>query len=454
MPTIAQLPQTSLITSADEVPLSQSGITRATTLGALLAGTQPAIMAPSGTLLGRVSLGAGSPESITVGAGLTLTNASLTASAAPITSLPTVGTIAASDLVGISQGGADHSIAYSNFLNGQTIDLAQPALAASDSDSFWVAQGSSTMLRQSFSAMWNWIAAKLPVYKKPVVEISTNTTLDGTVHNGRILICSAPVTLTPAFINMGSGFTCEVVNLSSGAVTLGSGIVTSTGGSLLPAGQAARLMAATYSAGNVIFAAISGAAVLVAPGQVTGLAAGATTQTSIALTWSAPGGGAASSYTVQYRISGTTTWTSASASVTTTAFTVTGLTAATAYDFEVFAVDAAGAGTASAVLTASTSAPALVTSITWNLAPSGPYTHASGSIGVNVHVSPSTGTVQFGFSVSATVPPTSWTAGMFVNSDLWAAYVPTPATAGTYYAWAEGTDGSAPTVYPTPFVVS
>jgi hypothetical protein len=454
MPTIPQLPQTSSITAADEVPLSQSGVTRATTVGALLAGTQPAIMAPSGVLLGRVSLGAGGPEPITVGAGLTLANASLAATATPITSLPTVGTIAAGDLVGISQGGADHNIAYSNFLNGQTIDLAQPALAASDSDSFWVAQGSSTMLRQSFSALWNWIAAKMPAYKRPVVEISANTTLDGTVHNGRLLVCSASVTLTPAFINMGSGFICDVVNLSGGAVTLGTGIVTSTGSSTLPVGQAARLMAATYSAGNVIFAAVSGVTTLAAPGQVTGLAVGTATQTSIALTWSVPGGGAPSSYTVQSRLSGTTTWTTASTSVIATAFTVTGLAAATAYDFEVFAVNAAGTGAASAVHTASTSAPALVTSITWNLAPSGPYTHASGSIGVNAHVNPSNATVQFGFSTSATVPPTSWTAGMFVTSDIWAAYVPTPATAGSYYAWVEGTDGSAPTVYPTSFLVN
>ena len=41
-----------------------------------------------------------------------------------------------------------------------------------------------------------------------------------------------------------------------------------------------------------------------------------------------------------------------------------------------------------------------------------------------------------------------------VNTDFWGQYVPTPASAGTYYAWAEGTDGSAPTVYPTSFTVT
>ena len=42
----------------------------------------------------------------------------------------------------------------------------------------------------------------------------------------------------------------------------------------------------------------------------------------------------------------------------------------------------------------------------------------------------------------------------YVNTDLWGAYVSTPASAGTWYAWVEGTDGSTPTVYPTPFTVT
>jgi hypothetical protein len=41
-----------------------------------------------------------------------------------------------------------------------------------------------------------------------------------------------------------------------------------------------------------------------------------------------------------------------------------------------------------------------------------------------------------------------------VNSDLWGAYVSTPAFAGTWYAWGEGMDGSSPSVYPTPFTVT
>ena len=42
----------------------------------------------------------------------------------------------------------------------------------------------------------------------------------------------------------------------------------------------------------------------------------------------------------------------------------------------------------------------------------------------------------------------------FVNTDLWGQYVATPAAPGTWYVWAEGMDGSHPTIYPTPFTVT
>ena len=514
MPTIQQLPAASRVNPADKIPLSQDGVTRSATVGTLLATTQPAIQTATGTLLGRTSLGTGGPEPVTVGAGLSITNANLTANGADhagftpqttlqptdevvlnsrgtparmmlsllrglfsagtniaidptgvisssagstnITGLSPVTSIAANDLIGVSQGGADHSITYTNFLNGQTIDLAQPAISASDSDSFWVSQGSTTMLRQNFATIWNWVTTKLPGYKWPVVELTTNTTLDGTVHNGRLLVCSSPLTLTPTFINMGSGFHCEVVNLSSGTVTLGAGIVTSTGGTTLPSGQSTNLRAFTYSAGNTIFATMPGSSsTLTVPGQVTGLVANATTSSSITISWAAPtSGGSPTAYTVQYKAGTATAWTTASNTITGTSLVLTGLAASTAYNIQILATNSAGTGANSLVLTANTAAAALVTSITWNLAPSGPYVHGSGSIGINAHVTPSSAAVQFGFSTSATVPPVSWVAGSFVTSDIWAAYVNTPATAGTWYAWAQGTDGSASTVYPTGFTVT
>ena len=514
MPTIPQLPPTPEVTSGDEIPLSQAGVTRTARVGTLLASTQPAILSPTGTLLGRTSMGPGGPEPVAIGAGLTLGNIGLSANgtdhaafaqqntllptdevvlnsagtpkrmvvsmlrglfsagsnitidpvgtiacsplSSSITGLNQVSTISANDLVGISQSGTDHTITYANLINGQTIDLAQSAVAASDPDSFWVAQGSSTMFRQTFSALWNWITTKIPTYKRPVVELSANTTLDGTVHNGRILICSAPLTLTPAFISMGSGFHCDVINLSSGSITLGSGIMSSTGSNSLPAGQYANLRAATYSAGNVIFAAIPGGTTsLLVPGQVTGLNATSATSNSITISWSPPTtGGTPTSYMIQYRVIGTTTWLTAGSSPTGTTAVLAILSPSTTYNVQVMAVNASGSGSPSTILSTSTTSAGLVTAITWNLPPIGPYAHGAGSIGVNVHVNPSTATVQFGFSTSATVPPTSWTVGNIVAADIWAAYVTTPATAGSWYAWAEGTDGSTATVYPTAFVVT
>ena len=526
MPTILQLPSVSQVTPADELPLSQAGITYSVSVEALLAGTQSAITAGSGTLLGRVSFGEGSPELVPVGLGLALSGGVLAASGADhatfsqqttlattdqvvlnsvgkpmllslsllrglfsagknisidhsgtissvatgvsdetgsydIGSLTSVTTIAATDLVAISQAGADHSISYANLLDGLTIDLAQPATLPADSDTFWVAQGSSTMSRQTFAALWSWLTPKLPSYRLPVIEITTNTTLDGTVHNGRMLICSQPIILSPASVNMGSGFHCHLLNLSSGAVTFAAGVTTSSGSATLPSGQYASLFVASYSGGTVVFAALSGGessgTPITLPGPVTSLVASGPTSTSVALNWSAPtSGGAGSSYTVQYRITGTTTWSTFATGLTITNASVTGLIAATAYGFQVYAANSGGAGQPSNVASASTTAAATgaVTAITWEVVPSGSYAHGAGSIGINAHITPSSAAVQFGFSTSSTVPPTSWVLAGFVNSNLWGAYVSIPAVAGTWFAWVEGADGSSPTVYATPFTVT
>jgi hypothetical protein len=311
------------------------------------------------------------------------------------------------------------------------------------------------MLRQTFAAIWSWVATKLPSYKRPVVEITTDTTLDGTVHNGAVLVCSQAVTVSPAFINMGSGFSCDIINLSDGGVTLASGITTSTGSGILLPGQYAVIRGASYTSGSVVYAGISSSTAAV-PGQVTGLAASGATSSAITLFWSAStGGGVPASYTVQLRSTGTTSWTTANGAVTGTTFTVTGLAADSSYDYQVYGVNAGGSGPASTIVTVSTLAAAgAVSAVTWNVAPTGSYVHASGTIGVNAHVTPASASVQFGLSTSATVAPSGWTAASLVNTDLWGAFVPIPTVAGSWYAWCEGSDGSSPTVYPTPFVVT
>jgi hypothetical protein len=421
MPTIDELPVATSVSSADEVPISQSGTARSVSVGNLLASTQPAIMAPTGCLLGRISLGAGGPEPIAIGTGLALAGSMVQAngtdhasfplqselqvtdqtvlnsngipmlmelsvlrglfsagtnvtidgsgvisatggngsavvygSTGDIAALEQVDTLAPTDLIAVSQGGTDCAITFANFLDGETIDEFGSAASVSDGDTFPVGQGTSTMLAQTFAAVWTWITGHMPSYRLPVVEIAVNTTLDGSAHNGRLLVCSGAVTLTPSGTE-GSGFACTVINASSGNVTFGSGIVTTSGANFLSVGQIANLYCVSFSKGTTTYGWVSGPLATPVPGQVTGVAANTITYSTIGLSWSPPSsGGTATSYTIQYRITGNTTWTSQAALVTST--TIAGLTATTSYDIQVIAGNSAGNGPASATLTSTTAA--------------------------------------------------------------------------------------------------
>lgn len=485
-----------------------------------------------------------------------LTTSQATLLGTAIGALQVVSAVTAHDLVPLSQLGTTHAIAYQDLLNGLTIDQAPSAAPTSDSDTTWVAQATNVMGSQSFGAIWTWISGKIPTYRVPVIEVIANTNLDVVLHNGRVLICSQPITISPVAANMGNGFQCQVINVSTGSVTLGTGFLTSSNNLTVGPRQTATIQCFTYSAGTIAYASISQASTIVVlpgqvsqlaasnittttitcvwqqpisgstpmsysvqyrqtgstawivssvsvsttsfqlsnlqsntsydiqvtaangggtgaasqtltvsttatatqaapPGQVSGLAAVAMSTSSIQLSWSAQSGAnTATSYTVQYRISGSSTWTSSISGISVTNNSITGLSASTSYDFSAFGVNANGAGSASTIVSAAT--PAVGTSvslITWNVTPSGTYTQSSGSVGVNAHVSPSSAAVQFGFSTSVTTPPISWTAGLHINTDLWGAYVSTPPSSGSWYAWVEGTDGSSPTVFTTPFTV-
>ncbi len=616
MPTISQLPSADTATASDLVPISQGGSTHSISVGALLAQTQPAIIVGPPSLLGRFSIGPGGPDAIAIGDGLSLNNGTLSSSSFNFGSLPlqtslspgdqilvtnagtsllvgineirelftagsnisidptgvistsgfgaggsnsltalsTITAIASGDLVGVSQGGQDHTIAYASLLDGLTIDMAPSAAAASDSDMFWVAQSSNTMVSQTFSAIWPWLSGKLPSWRRSVIELNANTTLMSATHNNAILVCSSPITISAPTANLGSGFCCEMINASGGSVTLPSNVLTSNGLSSLAPYQCASIQCVTWSGGTTVFASISaGSTATSIPGQPSGLETSSVTSGSVTVSWSAPtSGGAASVYSVQYRVTGTATflaasqtngsqtqivgglqastsydfaviasnnvgngpissavtavtlagailpgapsgvtvtnivatgltcswsapsysgsgmvytvqyrvtgqssWITAASNLTVTTANLTGLIASTSYDIQVTASVVSGSGPPSTVVTARTAAGGgSVTSITWSLAPIGCFVHGSGSIGINAHVNPGTAAIQFGFSTSLASPPTSWTVAVNVNSDLWGQYVSTPASAGSWYGWAEGTDGSCPTVYPTPFTVT
>ena len=78
MPTIAQLPPASTISSTDELPISQGGVSRSVAVGTLLENLQPSITLATNALLGRTSPGPGGPESIALGPGLEIQNDVLT----------------------------------------------------------------------------------------------------------------------------------------------------------------------------------------------------------------------------------------------------------------------------------------------------------------------------------------------------------------------------------------
>jgi hypothetical protein len=56
---------------------------------------------------------------------------------------------------------------------------------------------------------------------------------------------------------MGSGFYCNVLNLSGDNVTFGSGILSSSDSMSLPSGHMASIRVATYSGGTVVFASVA-----------------------------------------------------------------------------------------------------------------------------------------------------------------------------------------------------
>lgn len=90
-------------------------------------------------------------------------------------------------------------------------------------------------------------------------------------------------------------------------------------------------------------------------GTVTGLASSAITSTSATISWTALSG--ATSYAVDYQVTGAATWTSVATATTALTANLTGLTASTGYSWRVRATCATGAG-AYATATFTTSAPA------------------------------------------------------------------------------------------------
>ncbi len=146
-------------------------------------------------------------------------------------------------------------------------------------------------------------------------------------------------------------------------------------------GQAARMQALFASGGARVSLLTSngcGTPTPVICGNVTGLSVASITQTSANVSWSALTG--ATSYTVQYKPTSSTTFTSVD--VATTSYSITGLTAGTSYNVQVRANCAAGNG----AFTASTFTTAAPTSTCTDIYETNNTSSQAKTISVNTNI--------------------------------------------------------------------
>lgn len=179
-------------------------------------------------------------------------------SSTSITNAPVVTMIGSSDLVGISQGGADHSIAYSNLINGHLITDATNTSASvmSDTDQFWLGQGgSSNMVVGLLSQVATYMQGKRSSWPRRRVEVTaTSWNLTFAAHQSAMVSCPNGGAITVnQFSDCGDGFECEVINTSSSSLTLGSGI-TCFGTTVLSPGQAVWIRGVTSAGVSKVYA--------------------------------------------------------------------------------------------------------------------------------------------------------------------------------------------------------
>ncbi len=86
----------------------------------MIAGLQPTLSLPSGSILGRSSAKVGSVETISLGANLTLMGGTLTAASSPfvVSQLPVGITPSGSELIPFLQSGSNVAVSYTQFLGG------------------------------------------------------------------------------------------------------------------------------------------------------------------------------------------------------------------------------------------------------------------------------------------------------------------------------------------------
>jgi hypothetical protein len=331
--------------------------------------------------------------------------------------------VGASDYVALWQNGGLAWMPYGQFLAGQTIDQLPSAGPVADSDELVVAQGSNVLAVQSFGSVWTYVQNKLPSVQQGVVELTSNTVLDSTEHNNRILVASAAITLTANFSNTGAGFSCTLINLAPGSITMGTGISSGSGSTSLPPGAATNLVGLSYSGGSLIWwSGVVPNAPTITIGSIVAPALNAAFTVSGGIFNDAP-------TALDYSTNGGTTWVAAPSPVISAnaySFTAAGLGAGT---YTIRVRDHADV----AVMGVSNSFTINAPTISLNAVPGTVQLAAPLALGGTV--SPANAAVQVGLSSSATVAPTSWVNAV-VSAGAWNASI-TPAATGNFYIWAE-----------------
>ena len=167
MPTIPQLPGAAAVGPQDEVPLSQSGITREVSVAELLSGTQPLLQIPSQVLLGRSSLGPGSPEALSPGAGLVVQNGAVSANGGDHAGFVQEAAFGPADEVIVNASGTPSRLPVTAlralFAGGQNVAVSTAGVISASTDSS--VTGSLTSLSQALTAAnasITTLASKIP----------------------------------------------------------------------------------------------------------------------------------------------------------------------------------------------------------------------------------------------------------------------------------------------------
>lgn len=237
----------------------------------------------------------------------------------------TVISMASGDYLFGYVGAAESWITVSNMIasQGQTISAGTAAAAASGTDTFWCAQGGSSLVVQSLSGVWTWIQNQLPSFKAPTMAVSGPITLDTTLNRLTLVAVGATtINPPPTFGNVGDGFQCEILTqgfnvtiaTSAGPVLL----VTSTGATVFAAGIA-QVRATSAGGTNMIMVNLPASAGTTA--QTITIAPIGSQQPNTTFTVNGGLGGYSAPPTLSYAVNGGSYTSISSGGVTTTTFT-------------------------------------------------------------------------------------------------------------------------------------